>query len=85
MLHEAGTEHALDRAPGVVGAKRKKEGRLRIIALQCFDQPRHAFAGAAIGINVNLEGELFGHLSPLSPTPLTLRDNQRLRHRFLMA
>jgi hypothetical protein len=60
LLHEAGTQRALDRAAGVVGAEAEEERRAGAVALQDLDEPGHAFARAAKGVDIDLEGELQG-------------------------
>src|SRR5271169_6356945 len=61
LAEEAGTEHALDGAPGVVSAKRKEKCGLRVVPLERFNQARHAFACAAVGVHVYLECNLLRH------------------------
>ena len=65
LFHETGTEYALDSAPGVVRPQGKIETGLRMVTLQYFHQARHTFARTAIGINVDLESDLF-HKTMLS-------------------
>jgi hypothetical protein len=48
LANKAGAEHALDRTPGMIRAKREEKSCLRIVALQRFNQARHAFARAAM-------------------------------------
>ena len=60
LAREALAEHALDGAPGVVGAQAEQEGRPGTVAAQGVEQARHAVAGAAIGVDVHFEGELHG-------------------------
>src|SRR5450759_2402058 len=59
LAEKAGAEYALDGAPGVIRAEREEKSGLRVIALQYFNQTRHAFARSAIGVHIDLEGELF--------------------------
>ena len=53
LAEKTRTEHALDRATGMVGAQGKIKTGLRMVALQRFHQTRHTFARTAKGVNVD--------------------------------
>ncbi len=55
LAHESGPEHALDRAPGVIGADTEEKRRPRADPSQHLCQPWHTFACAPIGVDVDLE------------------------------
>ena len=57
LAEEAGPKYLAQRPAGVVGAERKQEGGVGLVALQQAHQVRHAFARAAIGVDVDFQGE----------------------------
>src|SRR5206468_6986215 len=61
-------ERALDRPAGVIRADAEQKGRARAVFLEHVDQARHPLAGAVVGIDVDLEGELHS-TSPHSTRP----------------
>ena len=56
LAEEAAAQDALDRSAGVIGAEAEEEGRRHAQALQQVREARRAFARAAIGVDVDLEG-----------------------------
>ena len=59
LLQKALAKDPLDRPAGVVGPEAEQEGGAGIVPAQDAEQARHALAGAAPGIDVDLEGEQF--------------------------
>jgi hypothetical protein len=45
----------------VVGAQTEQEGRTGLVLFQDFNQAWHAFTGAAVGVDVDLQCQ-FGHV-----------------------
>src|SRR6185369_9945670 len=60
LVDEPGTQRPLDRPARVIGTQAEEEGRARAVALEHFDQAWDALAGATVGVDVDLEGELQG-------------------------
>src|SRR5450830_1224794 len=57
LFHETRTERARDCAPGVVRPEAEQKGGAGVVLFQHLDQPRHAFARAAVGVDVDFESE----------------------------
>ena len=58
LFHEAGAEHALDGASGVIGAEREQKARTGAMAAQDFHQPGNALQRAAPGIDIDFQCQL---------------------------
>jgi hypothetical protein len=56
LAEEAVAQGALDRTAGVIGAEAEEKRRRHAQALQQIRKPRRAFARAAIGVDIDLEG-----------------------------
>ena len=57
LAQEPGTKDALDRAAGIVRAEGEEERRLDSELVEEVQEIGHTDAGAAVGVNVDLDGE----------------------------